>query len=80
VPEPTLPFFQLMYMDANIRFIIVYAMPEAAKQHAIDDIENALTNDKLQHRVAATMSLADIAAANELIEQSTIRGAVVLDI
>lgn len=80
VPEPTLPFFQLMYMDANIRFIIVYAMPEAAKQQAIDDIEQALSNDKLQHRVAATMPLADIAAANELIEQGTIRGAVVLDI
>ncbi|MGI9200382.1 MAG: zinc-binding dehydrogenase, partial [Woeseiaceae bacterium] len=78
VPEPSLPFFQLMYMDANIRFIIVYAMPEAAKQHAIADIHSALKNDALQHRIAASMPLADIAAANELIEQGSIRGAVIL--
>ncbi|MGI9220427.1 MAG: NADPH:quinone reductase [Woeseiaceae bacterium] len=80
VPEPTLPFFQLMYMDATIRFIIVYAMPEAAKQQAIDDIGLALANDKLQHRIAANMPLDDIAAANELIEQGTVRGAVILTI
>jgi len=78
VPEPSLPFFQLMYMDASIRFIIVYAMPEAAKQHAIADIHSALTNDALQHRIAASMPLADIAAANELIEQGECRGAVIL--
>lgn len=80
VPEPTLPFFQLMYMDANIRFIIVYAMPEAAKQHAIADINTALTSNALQHRIAASFSLADIAKANELIETGTIRGAVVLTV
>lgn len=80
IPEPKLPFFQLMYMDANIRFVIVYAMPEAAKQHAIVDINDALSRNALQHRVAATFPLQEIAAANELIEQGTIRGAVVLTI
>ena len=80
VPEPELPFFQLMYMDANVRFIIVYAMPEAAKQRAIDDIHSALMNDSLQHRIAAAMPLDDIAAANELIEQGTVRGAAILEI
>ena len=80
VPEPTLPFFQLMYMDMNIRFIIVYAMPEAAKQHAIADIHTALANDALHRRIAATFPLQDIAAANELIEKGTIRGAVILNI
>ena len=80
VPEPTLPFFQLMYMDMNIRFIIVYAMPETAKQDAIAAIETALANGDLQHRIAATFPLQDIAAANELIEKGTIRGAVILNI
>jgi NADPH2:quinone reductase len=67
-------------MDMNIRFIIVYAMPEAAKQHAIADIHTALANDALHHRIAATFPLQDIAAANELIEKGTIRGAVILNI
>jgi len=78
VPEPKLPFFQLLYMDLNIRFVIVYAMPETAKQQAIADIGKALKNNSLQHRIAATAPLQDIVAANELVEKGTIRGAVIL--
>ncbi len=80
VAEPKLPFFEMMYKDISIRIIIVYAMPEPAKIAAIADIYSALRENKLQHRIAATMPLADIAAGNELIEQGTVRGAVVLNI
>ena len=80
VPEPKLPFFQMMYMDLNVQFVIVYVMPETAKQLAIADITVALENDRLHHRIAARMPLNDIAKANELIEQGNIRGAVILDI
>lgn len=80
VPTPTLPFFQLMYMDLTVRFVIVYAMPEAAKHQAISDITVALQNQHLQHRIARSFPLADIASANEAIEQGTIRGAVILTI
>lgn len=77
-PEPKLPFFQMMYKDLTIRTIIVYAMPELAKQQAIADIDKALVADTLRHRIAETMPLAEIAKANEVIEQGSIRGAVVL--
>ena len=77
-PEPKLPFFQMMYKDLTIRTIIVYAMPETAKQQAIADIDKALVANSLQHRIAETMPLAEIAKANEVIEQGSIRGAVVL--
>jgi NADPH:quinone reductase len=80
VPEPKLPFFQMMYKDLTIRTIIVYAMPEDAKQHAIRDIETALRNNALQHRIAETLPLAEIARANEIIEQGKVRGAVLLAI
>lgn len=76
--EPVLPFFQMMYQDITLRFVIVYAMPETAKQAAIEDITTALENDELQHRIARVMPLDDIATGNELIEQGTIRGAVLL--
>ena len=78
VAEPTLPFFQMMYQDITLRFVIVYAMPEAAKEAAIEDITTALENDELQHRIAKVLPLTEIAAGNELIEQGTIRGAVLL--
>jgi NADPH2:quinone reductase len=80
VAEPKLPFFQMMYKDISIRIIIVYAMPEPAKIAAIADIGSALRENRLQHRIAATMPLADISAGHELIEQGAVRGAVVLNI
>jgi NADPH:quinone reductase-like Zn-dependent oxidoreductase len=80
VPEPKLPFFAMMYKDITVRLIIVYAMPEAAKQQAIADIESALEAGELQHRIANTMPLEDIVDSNETIEQGSIRGAVVLTI
>ncbi len=80
VTEPKLPFFTMMYKDLTLRTIIVYAMPEDAKQAAIDDIERALSNRSLQHRIAATMPLNAIVDSNVLVEQGNIRGAVVLTI
>ena len=80
VTEPKLPFLQMMYKDVTVRLVIVYAMPEAAKEHAIADIEKALSGDTLQHRIAHTLPLEDIARSNELVEQGSIRGAVVLTV
>jgi NADPH:quinone reductase-like Zn-dependent oxidoreductase len=80
VPEPKLPFFQMMYKDVTVRMVIVYAMPEEAKEQAIADIEEALSADRLQHRIAHTLPLDDIAKSNELVEQGSIRGAVILTI
>ena len=78
VPEPRLPFFQMMYKDMTIHTIIVYAMPEPAKQHAIADIDKALVANALQHRIAELMPLSEIVKSNEVIEKGSIRGAIVL--
>lgn len=78
VTEPKLPFFQMMYKDITVRMIIVYAMPESAKQHAIADTEKALTEGALQHRIAYSLDLADIVTANEIVERGSVRGAVIL--
>jgi NADPH:quinone reductase-like Zn-dependent oxidoreductase len=80
VPEPKLPFFKMMYKDITLRFVIVYAMPESAKQHAIADITRALRADNLRHQVAASMPLDEIASGNELVERGNIRGSVILNI
>jgi len=80
VSEPKLPFFQMMYKDVIVRLIIVYAMPETAKQQAIADINGKLEEDRLHHRVAQALPLADIAKANEIVEQGNVRGAVVLTV
>ena len=79
-PRPRLPFFEMMYKDVVVRFVIVYSMPESAKQIAIADIERALEQNLLQHRIAKRLPLDMIAESNELIEQGKIRGCVVLTI
>ena len=78
VTEPKLPFFQMMYLDLTVRFVIVYAMPEEAKQQAIDAINAKLTAGDLQHRVAHVVPFEQIARAHELIETGGFRGCVVL--
>lgn len=80
IPEPKLPFFQMMYKDLTVRLIIVYAMPDSAKDHAIADISKALADGWLQHRIADTLPLDEIAKGNEIIEQGDCRGAVILAI
>jgi len=78
VPEPTLPFLKMMFMDLTMHFVIVYAMPEKAKQQAISDIDDRLRAGSLQHRVAHGLPLAYIAVAHEIIEQGKARGCVVI--
>jgi NADPH:quinone reductase-like Zn-dependent oxidoreductase len=77
-PEPKLPFYRMMYQDLRIRLVIVYAMPEEAKQQAIADIDEASRAGRLQHRVAHVVALDDIAKAHELIENGGFRGCVVV--
>ena len=78
VAEPKLPFFRMPYMDLNIRIVIVYAMPEAAKRQAIEDITRALKEDRLVHRIAHEIPLDDIATSHRLIENGGFRGCVVV--
>ncbi len=80
VREPQLPFLQMMFMDLTLRMIIVYAMPEAAKEQAIHDITKALAAGSLQHRIAHTVPLSEQTRAHELIEQGGFGGCVVISI
>ena len=80
VREPQLPFLQMMFMDLTIRMVIVYAMPEQAKQDAIADTQRMLQEGKLKHRIAHSLPFDEMAKAQELIEQGGFRGCVVVNI
>ncbi len=78
--EPAIPFYRMMYLDLTVHLVIVYDMPEAAKRHAIADINGHLEAGTLRHRITHRLPLADVAEAHELIEMGGFRGCVVLDI
>ncbi len=78
VSQPQLPFGQMLYLDLIIRLVIVYAMPETAKQAAIVDINDKLAKGELQHRLAHVLDFDDMVKAHELIEQGGFGGCVVV--
>jgi NADPH:quinone reductase-like Zn-dependent oxidoreductase len=80
VPEPKLPFKEMMFMDLTLRMVIVYAMPEEAKQAAIDDITEVLSAGQMRHRIAHVVPLDQLAHSHELIEQGGFGGCVVVSI
>lgn len=80
IKEPAIPFHRMMFMDLTLRMVIVYAMPETAKQQAIADTCKLLAENKLSHRIAHTLPFAEIAKSNELIEQGGFGGCVVVTI
>jgi len=80
VPEPSLPFRTMMFMDLTIRMVIVYAMPETAKSQAVADTQKLLAENRLQHRIARTLPFEEMAKAHEIIEKGEVRGCVVVNI
>ena len=80
VPEPTLPFRTLMFMDLTLRLVIVYDMPETAKQQAIADTQAALSADKLKHRLSAVLPFEAMVQAHECIEAGGTEGCVVVKV
>ena len=80
VKEPQLPFLRMMYLDLTLRMVLVYSMPESAKKHAAADITQAFRHGMLLHRIGARLPLAEIARANELVEQGGSPGCVILDL
>jgi NADPH:quinone reductase-like Zn-dependent oxidoreductase len=80
VKEPHLPFLRMMYLDLTLRMVLVYAMPEAAKKHAAADITQAFRHGMLLHRIGARLPLAEIARANEMVEQGGSPGCVILEL
>lgn len=80
VKEPQLPFLQMMYLDLTVRMVIVYAMPEDAKEQAVKDTCLLLKEEKLQHRIAHSLPFGAMAKSHELIEQGGFGGCVVVNI
>lgn len=80
IAEPTLPFKRMMFLDITLRMVIVYAMPESAKEAAIKDITEGLNNGFLQHRIAERFPLSQFAESNNRVEQGGFLGCVVVDI
>ena len=79
-PQPAIPFYPMMFKNITLYMVLVYNMPNAAKEMAIAEINSALANDTLRHRIAETWSLENTARAHESIEDGGLDGCVVIEI
>lgn len=68
-PEPKLPFWPLVGLDAAVRFVLVYVMGREAHEAAIAAVTDALRAGALLHNIARVLPLDEIAEAHRLVEQ-----------
>ena len=78
--RPALPFLSMQLNNVTIRLVLVYTMPNEAKQMAIRDITSALEAGALHHNIAQRFSLTEIAAAHDAVDSGKLIGKTVVEI
>ena len=78
--RPALPFLSMQLNNVTIRLVLVYTMPDAAKQAAVRDITTALVAGALHHNIAKRFSLAEVAAAHDAQDSGKMIGKAVIEI
>jgi NADPH2:quinone reductase len=79
-PEPRLPFYALMARNATLRLVLIYTMPERAKEEATRDIGQLVERGRLTHVVGARFPLARIVEAHQAQESGKVTGNIVIDV
>ena len=78
--RPELPFLSMLLINTTIRLVLVYTMPEVAKQKATEDITTALKAGALRHNIAQRFSLGEVAQAHEAQDSSQMIGKAIIEI
>ncbi|WP_209723472.1 NADPH:quinone reductase [Asticcacaulis solisilvae] len=79
-PEPAIPFWSLIMLDATIRFVLVYVMDRAAHQAAAEAINTALEGKQLTHEIAQTYRLDEIPDMHRAQESGATIGKLILQV
>lgn len=80
VPEPAVPFYPLMFLNANIRLVYIFEMPPSAQDMAFAEVTAALEEGALKHRIGLRVPFARVADAHEAVEKSAAIGTVMIDV
>ncbi|MEM9482657.1 MAG: NADPH:quinone reductase [Cyanobacteria bacterium P01_F01_bin.116] len=79
-PTVEIPFYELLYKNAALRTVLVYAMGDEAHKAAARDINQAIQDSALQHLIAAHYRLSETAAAHDAVDSGKLIGNVVIDV
>ncbi|NCW49812.1 MAG: NADPH:quinone reductase [Betaproteobacteria bacterium] len=78
IPEPSIPFWPMLAKDLTVRFVLVYAMGDAAHREAESFINQALAENKLHHQIYKRYQLHDVISAHQDCESMKILGKVLI--
>ncbi|BAZ17794.1 oxidoreductase, zinc-binding dehydrogenase family protein [Calothrix sp. NIES-4071] len=76
----SIPLISFMLRNITIHAILVYTMPEVAKQTAARDINTALSGGALKHNIAKTFTLSQVAEAHEAQDSGKMIGKAIIEI
>jgi NADPH2:quinone reductase len=79
-PEPKLPFYSLMAKNATIRPVLLYTMPDRARDEAVSDIVRLVEAGRLLHQIGARFPLERIVEAHQAQESGKVTGNIVVDV
>ncbi len=76
--EMPITFRPLLWGSITLKFFLVYDLTPEARVWCLDRLDTLLRQNALQHTIAATYPLHDIALAHEAVEQGQLIGNVVI--
>ncbi len=79
-PEPKLPFYALMAKNATIRPVLIYTMPERAKDEAARDVAHLIETGRLIHNIGARFPLERVVEAHQAQESGKVIGNIVVEV
>lgn len=79
-PEPTLPFYPLLFSNVLVRFIQCYAMPDGLRTSGTRDLTRWCEEGRIRHPRQTVLPVSEVARAHELVESGAVIGKVLLRI
>jgi NADPH2:quinone reductase len=77
--DPSVPVRALMNLNAVLRFMLIYTVPQADLDQAVADVSSALADGALTELPNHVFALDEIAAAHRAVEQGAV-GKVIVDL
>lgn len=77
--QPTLPFYPLLFKAVTIDIMLIYLLPNAPREAAINKLHHALKDGALRCPVEQIFALAQTARAHEAVEAGARNGAILID-
>ena len=76
-PEPSIPFYAMLYRNVTVRHELVFLMTDEAKVGAIADLDRWMNEGRLSHPAVHTFSLEQVVEAHVAVEQGAVGKVVV---